>query len=68
VLERQLDGIRIAKAEGNNKGRKATALAKSEGVLRLLSEGSTKEATAERLGIGVASVYRIVKSVKSTKV
>jgi DNA invertase Pin-like site-specific DNA recombinase len=62
MLERQREGIRIAKEAGAYKGRKATARAKSEDVIRLISEGLTKEATAERLGIGVASVYRILKN------
>ena len=61
MLERQREGIRVAKEAGAYKGRKATARAKSAEVMRLLGEGLTKEATAERLGIGVASVYRIVK-------
>jgi len=61
MLERQKEGIKIAKDAGAYKGRKATARAKSSEVLKLISEGMTKEATAERLGIGVASVYRIVR-------
>jgi DNA invertase Pin-like site-specific DNA recombinase len=61
MLERQKEGIRLAKDAGAYKGRKATARAKSAEVMQLISEGLTKEATAERLGIGVASVYRIVR-------
>jgi len=65
MLERQLDGIARAKAEGKYKGRKATARAKSGEVERLLAEGKTKEAIAAELGIGVASVYRISKDLKA---
>lgn len=65
MLERQREGIRIAKEAGAYKGRKPTARAKSAEVMRLIGEGVTKEATAERLGIGVASVYRIVKESKN---
>jgi DNA invertase Pin-like site-specific DNA recombinase len=62
MLERQREGIRLAKDAGAYKGRKPTARAKTADVLALLGQGLTKEATAERLGIGIASVYRIVKS------
>jgi len=62
MLERQAEGIRIAKALGKFKRRKPTARAKSDVVLRLLGEGMTKEAVAEKVGIGVASVYRIAKT------
>ena len=47
MLERQAEGIRIAKAKGKFKGRKPTARAKSDEVLRLLADGLTKEAGAE---------------------
>jgi len=64
MLERQREGIRLAKDAGAYKGRKPTARAKSTEVMQLIHEGLTKEATAERLGIGIASVYRIVKDEK----
>lgn len=64
MLERQRDGIERAKLEGKFKGRKATAKAKAKEVKELLSqEGMTKQAVADKLGIGVASVYRIMKEV-----
>ena len=58
--ERQLEGIAKAKAEGKYKGRKPTARAKSKQVLDLISQGMTRQAAADELGIGVASVYRIL--------
>lgn len=61
MLERQRDGIRIAKEAGRYKGRKATAKAKAADVLRMVAEGMGKQAIADELGIGVASVYRIIK-------
>ena len=61
MLERQLVGIAAAKAAGKYKGRKATARLKSKEVLELLTQGLTKQAVADRLGIGIASVYRIAK-------
>jgi len=60
--ERQLEGIAKAKAEGRYMGRKPTAKAKSEQVVELIGQGFTKKAVAEELGMGVASVYRILKS------
>ncbi len=64
MLERQREGIELAKNAGAYKGRKPTAREKAAEVLQLLDTGLTKEATAERLGIGVASVYRIVKDAR----
>jgi DNA invertase Pin-like site-specific DNA recombinase len=58
MLERQREGIANAKGEGRYKGRKPTARAKSAEIVRLAGEGMTRDAVAERLGIGVASVYR----------
>ncbi|AJE03433.1 recombinase family protein [Geobacter pickeringii] len=65
MLERQREGIRIAKEAGAYKGRKATARAKSAEVMQLIGEGLTREEVAKRLGIGIASVYRIVKDNKA---
>jgi DNA invertase Pin-like site-specific DNA recombinase len=62
MLERQREGIAKAKAEGKYKGRKPTARAKAAQVLELAGRAQiTKEAIAEELNIGVASVYRILK-------
>lgn len=61
MLERQREGIRIAKADGVYKGRQPTARCKGDQVLALLAEGKTKQATADELGISIASVYRIAR-------
>jgi DNA invertase Pin-like site-specific DNA recombinase len=61
MLERQAEGIKVAKEEGRYKGRKPTAMGKAEQALQLLEQGLTKQAVADKLGIGIASVYRIVK-------
>ena len=61
MLERQREGIRIAKEAGAYKGRKPTARGKAARVMELISQGKTKQAVADELGIGVASVYRILK-------
>ncbi|HLO77107.1 MAG TPA: recombinase family protein [Magnetospirillum sp.] len=60
MLERQREGIAKAKADGKYKGRKPTARAKEEDVLRLKAEGVGATEIAKRLGIGRASVYRIL--------
>ncbi|HOQ42610.1 MAG TPA: recombinase family protein [Smithellaceae bacterium] len=62
MLERQAEGIEKAKQEGKYKGRKATARAKATEVRTLVKAGMAKQKIAEELGIGVASVYRILKS------
>ena len=62
MLERQKEGVAKAKAEGKYKGRKPTAQAKKADVLALVAQGSTKQAIAKQLGIGVASVYRMLKA------
>lgn len=62
MLERQREGIAKAKAEGKYKGRAPTARAKAEEVLRLKAGGMTADAIATKLGIGRASVFRILRS------
>jgi DNA invertase Pin-like site-specific DNA recombinase len=56
--ERQLEGIKAAKAKGVYKGRKATIDAVT--VLSLRAEGLGPTEIANRLHIGRASVYRIL--------
>ncbi len=60
--ERQREGIVRAKTRGVYKGRKPTARAKSQQVIDLTMAGLTREAVASQLGIGKASVYRILKA------
>jgi len=62
MLERQREGIAKAKAEGKYKGRAPAARAKSEEALTLLKEGMGATEVARKLGIGRASVYRILRS------
>jgi DNA invertase Pin-like site-specific DNA recombinase len=61
MLERQREGIAKAKAAGKYKGRKPTAKAKAKEVLELHAEGVGATEIAHRVGIGRASVYRILK-------
>ncbi|EQC00800.1 site-specific DNA recombinase [Photorhabdus temperata subsp. temperata M1021] len=60
--ELQREGIAWAKAKGAYKGRKPTAQAKAQQVIELMLAGLTREAVAGQLGIGRASVYRILKT------
>ena len=60
MLERQREGIAKAKAEGKYRGRKPTARAKAEDVRKLLAGGMGATEVAKTLGIGRASVYRIL--------
>ena len=64
LLERQREGVAKAKADGKYKGRKTTARAKAAEVLRLDAEGLQRTEIAERLEIGVASVYRVLAGAK----
>jgi DNA invertase Pin-like site-specific DNA recombinase len=62
MLERQREGIAKAKADGKYRGRAPTARAKAGEISKLVGEGMTREAVAERLGIGVRSVYRVIST------
>jgi DNA invertase Pin-like site-specific DNA recombinase len=61
MLERQREGIAKAKGEGKYKGRAPTARAKSADIIALAKEGMPKEKIAKRVGVGVASVYRVLR-------
>jgi DNA invertase Pin-like site-specific DNA recombinase len=63
MLARQREGVQRAKREGKYKGRAPTARAKSE-IVRLANEGMKREEIAKRLGVGVASVYRVLAEQK----
>jgi DNA invertase Pin-like site-specific DNA recombinase len=65
MLERQREGIAKAKADGAYKGRKPTARAKADQVAALAAQGVTREEIARQIGIGVASVYRILATAKA---
>lgn len=60
MLERQREGIARAKREGRNKGRVPTARRQATEIVRLQSEGVRPSEIASRLGIGRASVYRVL--------
>lgn len=60
MLERQREGIAKAKSEGRYKGRVPTAKRQADAVQALKAEGLRPVEIAQRLGIGRASVYRIL--------
>jgi DNA invertase Pin-like site-specific DNA recombinase len=59
LLERQAEGIALAKSRGKYKGRKPTARAKQTQVRELIAGGMTKSQVAKELGISLSSVYRL---------
>lgn len=60
MKERQIEGIKKAKAEGKYKGRKPTARAKTNEILAMASRGATKASIAKDLGVSERSVYRVL--------
>ena len=64
MLERQKEGIAKAKAEGKFKGRKPIAQEVIEEVLKFSETRMSRREVAQRLNIGEASVYRILKERK----
>ncbi|MCU7794614.1 recombinase family protein, partial [Aeromonas caviae] len=61
MLERQAEGIELARRRGVYKGRKPTAMAKGEEVLALAARGLAKAEIARRTGISLSSVQRILR-------
>jgi DNA invertase Pin-like site-specific DNA recombinase len=60
MLERQREGIAKAKAQGRYKGRVPTARRQAAEIIRLKGSGVRPSEIAVRLGIGRASVYRVL--------
>ena len=62
LLERQAEGIALAKEKGKYKGRKPTARAKQIQACELLAYGMSKSKVAKELDISLSSIYRIIRN------
>lgn len=62
MLERQREGIAKAKAAGKYKGRQPIAASRCQEVIRLAKEGVSKVKIAKQIGIGEATVFRILRA------
>ena len=60
MLERQRDGIAKAKKDGKYKGRVPTVRRQAAEIIRLKDAGLKPSEIAVRLGIGRASIYRVL--------
>ena len=60
MLERQREGIAKAKREGRYKGRVPTVRRQAAEIIRLKAAGVRPSEIASKLGIGRASVYRVL--------
>lgn len=67
MLERQREGITKAQSAGRYKGRKPIAAERRQTVLKLAAEGATRTAIAAQLGLGEATVYRILATERNQK-
>ena len=60
--ERQVEGIKRAKAEGKYKGRVPTAMRQADKVKALVEAGVARVLVMEQLGISKASYYRCLQN------
>ncbi|MDM9647114.1 recombinase family protein [Rhizobium sp. S163] len=62
MLERQREGIARAQAAGKYKGRAPTAQRRAAEIRQLRADGISADSIANMLGIGRASVFRILRA------
>lgn len=62
MLERQAEGIALAKLKGKYKGRKPTARSKAKEVIVLVENGTSKAEISHLLKIGITNIYRIIRT------
>ena len=65
MLERQREGVAKAKLAGKYKGRKPIDAERRQAVVFFSAIGTTKSKIAEQVGVGEATVYRILKAEKA---
>ena len=61
IKERQADGIAKAKASGKHLGRPKLTEEVKEQVLGMVKLGATKQAVADKLNLGLSTIYKIQK-------
>ncbi|WP_039037653.1 recombinase family protein [Pseudoalteromonas sp. ECSMB14103] len=61
ILERQRDGIELAKSKGVYKGRKPVSNDKKAQVLELAASGTKKSDIVRETGLGKTTVFKIIK-------
>jgi DNA invertase Pin-like site-specific DNA recombinase len=64
MLERQREGVAKAKADGKYTGRKPIDDTCRVSILSLNAEGMTKAKIADQVGVGQATVYRVLAKAK----
>ena len=64
MLERQREGVAKAKIEGKYTGRKPIDSARQAAIIRLNADGLTKVEIANQVGVGEATVYRVLAKEK----
>ena len=66
MLERQREGVAKAKEDGKYTGRKAIDTTRRATIIRLNTEGLTKIEIANQVGVGEATVYRVLAKARKT--
>ncbi|WP_236757876.1 recombinase family protein [Aeromonas cavernicola] len=64
MLERQAEGIALAKAKGVYKGRKPSAREKGPQIMSLLAQGKSKSSISSLLGVSLSSIHRVVRQAR----
>lgn len=64
MLERQAEGIALAKSKGVYKGRKPSAMEKGTQILSLLAQGKSKSSISQQLNVSVSSIYRVIRQAR----
>jgi DNA invertase Pin-like site-specific DNA recombinase len=66
MLERQREGVAKAKREGKYTGRKPIDTTRQAAIIRLNTEGLTKAEIANQVGVGEATVYRVLAKARKS--
>lgn len=66
MLERQREGVAKAKGEEKYTGRKPIDTVRQAAIIRLNVEGLTKAEIANQVGVGEATVYRVLAKAKKS--